>query len=62
MVRPLAAGAADAFLSPTAGASDRVSHVIPPRPPGMLELPVRPAPAVEGQRRAQEGARDDLRS
>lgn len=41
MVRPLADGAADPFLAPREGAADRVSHVIPPRPPGMPELPVR---------------------
>ena len=41
MVRPLTQGAADVFLAPREGATERVAHVIPPRPPGMPELPVR---------------------
>lgn len=41
MVRPLVPGAAQAFLAPREGAAERVSHVIPPRPAGMPELPVR---------------------
>jgi amino-acid N-acetyltransferase len=43
MVRPLVPGAAEVFLAPREGATERVSHVIPPRPAGMPELPVRAA-------------------
>jgi len=49
MVRPLVAGAADDFLRPRPGAAEQVSHIIPPRPPGMPELPASSAPVTQVQ-------------
>jgi len=50
MVRPLVSGAAEAFLAPREGASERVSHVIPPRPAGMPELPARAVIEIAARR------------